>query len=107
MHLCMGWSVTLFFWSKERCRQKTLGGDCCKGYFILSLCFLNYSSLGQTLSTVSSVQRKFVSDSLGLVDFAIRLVICVLNLTDRQVLFFGKIQITVRIVINPANQKGF
>ena len=38
--------------------------------------------------------KKVVSDSLGQVDFAIGLVIFVLNLPDRQVLFFGKIQIT-------------
>ena len=39
--------------------------------------------------------KKVVSDSLGLVDFAIRLVIFVLNLSDRQVLFFGgEIQVT-------------
>ena len=38
--------------------------------------------------------KKVVSDSLGLVDFAIRLVIFVLNLCDGQVLFLGKIQIT-------------
>ena len=35
-----------------------------------------------------------MSDSLGLVDFAIGLVIFILNLPDRQVLFFGEIQIT-------------
>ena len=35
-----------------------------------------------------------VSDSLGLVDFAVRLVNSVLNLPDRQVIFGGKIQIT-------------
>ena len=38
--------------------------------------------------------KKVVSDSLGLVDFAIGLVIFVLNLPDGQVLFFGEIQIT-------------
>ena len=38
--------------------------------------------------------KKVVSNSLGLVDFAIGLVIFVLNLPDRQVLFFGEIQIT-------------
>ena len=38
--------------------------------------------------------KKVVSDSLGLVDFAIRLVIFVSNLPDGQVLFFGEIQIT-------------
>ena len=38
--------------------------------------------------------KKVVSDSLGQVDFAIRLVIFVLNLPDRQVLLLGEIQIT-------------
>ena len=40
--------------------------------------------------------KKVVSNSLGLVDFAIRLVIFVLNLPNGQVLFFGhgEIQIT-------------
>ena len=38
--------------------------------------------------------KKVVADSPGLVDFAIGLVIFVLNLPNRQVLFFGKIQIT-------------
>ena len=39
--------------------------------------------------------KKVVSDSLGLVDFAIGLVIFVLNLPDDgQVLFWGEIQIT-------------
>ena len=38
--------------------------------------------------------KKVVSDSPGLVDFAIGLVIFVLNLPHGQVLFFGKIQIT-------------
>ena len=43
-----------------------------------------------------SLQRakKVVSDSPGQVDFAIGLVIFVLNLLNRQVLFFGEIQIT-------------
>ena len=39
--------------------------------------------------------KKVVSDSLGLVNFAIGLVIFVLNLPNGQVLFFGEIQITV------------
>ena len=38
--------------------------------------------------------KKVVSDSPGLVDFAIRLVIFVLNLPDGQVLYFWEIQIT-------------
>ena len=38
--------------------------------------------------------KKVMSDSPGLVDFAIVLVISVLNLPDGQVLFFGESQIT-------------
>ena len=38
--------------------------------------------------------KKFVSDSRGLVNFAIGLVILVLDLPNGQVLFFGEIQIT-------------
>ena len=38
--------------------------------------------------------KKVVADSPGLVDFAMGRVIFVLNLPNRQVLFFGKIQIT-------------
>ena len=38
--------------------------------------------------------KKVVSNSPGLVDFAIRLVSFVLNLPDGHVLFFGEIQIT-------------
>ena len=51
--------------------------------------------------------KKVVSDSLGLVDFAIGLVIFALNLPDGQVLFFGGNSNCRRIVINPANQKLF
>ena len=41
-------------------------------------------------------------------DFAVGLVILVLNLPDRQVLSFGETEINYRmIVINPAYQKGF
>ena len=38
--------------------------------------------------------KKVVSDSPGLVDFAMELVIFVLNLLNGQVLFFEEIQIT-------------
>ena len=48
-----------------------------------------------------------MSDSSGVVDFAIGLVIFVLNLPDGQVLFFGGNSNYRRIVINPAIQKGF
>ena len=52
--------------------------------------------------------KKVVSDSPGLVDFAIGLVIFVLNLPNGQVLFFWEIQIYYRrIVIIPANQNWF
>ena len=37
--------------------------------------------------------KKVMSDSPGLVDFAIGLPIFVLNLPDRQMLFFGEIDI--------------
>ena len=47
-----------------------------------------------------------MSDSPGLVDFAIRLVIFVLNLPGRQAVFWGNSNYR-RIVINRANQKGF
>ena len=50
--------------------------------------------------------KKVVSNSPGIVDFAIGLAIFVLNFPDGQVLFFGEIQITEGL-INPANQKGF
>ena len=51
--------------------------------------------------------KKVVSDSPGLVDFAIGLVIFVSNLPNRQVLFFGGNSNYRRIVINPANQNEF
>ena len=54
--------------------------------FHKSLClrFLNFSQCA----------KKVVPNSPELVDFAIGLVVFVLNLPDRQVLFFGEIQIT-------------
>ena len=51
--------------------------------------------------------KKVVFDSPGQVDFAIGLVIFVLNLPNGQVLFFLGNSNYRRIVINPANQKGF
>ena len=50
--------------------------------------------------------KKVMSDSLGLVDFVIGLVIFVLNLPDGQVFVFGNSNYR-RIVLNPADQKGF
>ena len=43
---------------------------------------------------------------MGLVDFVMGLVIFVLNLPDRQVFVFGNSNYR-RIVLNPADQKGF
>ena len=51
---------------------------------------LFFTKPGSKLQSVKIV----VSDCPGLVDFAIRLVIFVLNFPDGQVLFFGEIQIT-------------
>ena len=55
---------------------------------------MNKDTLLKALNSEIQRAKKVVSDSPGLVDFSIRLVIFVLNLPDRQVLFFGKIQIT-------------
>ena len=46
------------------------------------------------MRNLSQRAKKVVSDSPGLVDFAIGLVIFVLNLPNGRVLFFGEIQIT-------------
>ena len=48
-----------------------------------------------------------MSDSLGLVEFAIGLVFFVLNLPDRQVLFFGEIHITEGLLSILLIKKGF
>ena len=47
------------------------------------------------LNKIKQGAKKAVSVRPGLVDFAIGLVIFVLNLPNGQVLFFGEIQITV------------
>ena len=51
--------------------------------------------------------KKVVSDSPALVDFAIGLVIFFLKLAPRASAVFGGNSNYRRIVINPANQKGF
>ena len=51
--------------------------------------------------------KKVVSDSLGLVDFAIGLVFFVLNLPDGQVLVFAEIQITEGLLSIWPIKKGF
>ena len=52
-------------------------------------------------------EKKVMSHSPGLVDFAIGVVFFVLNLPDGQELFFLGNSNYRRIVINPANQRGF
>ena len=59
-----------------------------------------------TPTTQASVQRKVVSDSPGLEDFAFGLVIFVLNLPDGQVLFFWEIQITEGLLSILPMKKG-
>ena len=56
---------------------------------------------------LNKVEVEVDVDSPGLVDFAIGLLIFVLNLPDGQVFFFFGHSNYRMIVINPANQKGF
>ena len=53
-----------------------------------------HSSVLQLTTLQSQRAKKVMSDSVRLVDFAIGLVIFVLNLPNGQVLFFWEIQIT-------------
>ena len=59
------------------------------------------------LSLLVERAKKVVSDSPGLVDFAIGPVIFVLNLPDGQVLFVGEIQITEGLLSIVLIKKGF
>ena len=59
------------------------------------------------LSLLVQRAKKVVSDSPGLVDFAIGPVIFVLNLPDGQVLFVGEIQITEGLLSIVLIKKGF
>ena len=67
-----------------------------EGYFLLILLSFQLKCINSSRNTPATLQhaQKVMSDSPGLVDFAIGLVIFVLNLHDGQVLFWGKIQIT-------------
>ena len=51
--------------------------------------------------------KKVVSNSLGLVDFAIGLVNFELNLNDGQVKFFERFKLKKNCEINPAHQNVF
>ena len=61
---------------------------------ILCGCHLLASHIRGSGNVTPQRAKKVMSDSPGLVDFAIGLVIFVLNLPDGQVLFFWEIQIT-------------
>ena len=67
-----------------------------EGYFLLILLSFQLKCINSSRNTPATLQhaKKVMSDSPGLEDFAIGLVIFVLNLHDGQVLFWGKIQIT-------------
>ena len=56
---------------------------------------------------ISQRAKRVVSDSLGLVDFAIRLVNSALNLPAGQVTFFEEFKLHENGVINPRHQKAF
>ena len=75
-------------------------------HIFLSLPYSNITLLPRIIAKQLQHAKKVVSDSPGLVDFAIGLVIFVLNLPYGQVLFLGEIQITEGLT-NSANQKGF
>ena len=51
--------------------------------------------------------KKVLSDSPGLVDFAIEIVNSVLNLPDEQMKFFEEFKLQKNCLINPAYQKVF
>ena len=55
---------------------------------------LHDTPFSSSLSRAPQGAKKVVSDSLGLVDFAIGVVIFVFNLPNGQVFFAGEIQIT-------------
>ena len=64
------------------------------GYFMWMSLILLASHIRGAGNVTPQRAKKVMSDSPGLVDFAIGLVIFVLNLPDGQVLFFWEIQIT-------------
>ena len=51
--------------------------------------------------------KKVLSDSPGIVDFAIGLVNSVFNLPDRQVMFFEQFELRKNSEINSPRQKAF
>ena len=83
------------------CVRSSINGVC-----LLVIIFIIDNLLLATVNDIHRVLKhaeKVMSDSPGLVDVAIGLVIFVLNLPDGQVLFFGGNLNYRRIVINPAH----
>ena len=83
------------------CVRSSINGVC-----LLVIIFIIDNLLLATVNDIHRVLKnaeKVVTDSPGLVDVAIGLVIFVLNLPDGQVLLFGGNSNYRRIVINPAN----
>ena len=72
-----------------------------------SITFLVWCLFGGGAHLYFQRAKKVVFDSPGLVDFAIGLVIFVLNLPNGQVLFFGEIQITGGLQSVLLIKKGF
>ena len=81
---------------KEKNGGRGSGRGVGEGYFLLILLSFQLKCINSSRNTPATLQhaKKVMSDSPGLVDFAIGLVSFVLNLHDGQVLFLGKIQIT-------------
>ena len=73
-------------------------------YAVLAIFLANSSP---SFSSWNQHAKKVVSDSLGLVDFAIRLVNSVLNLPNGQVKFFEEFKLQKNCEINSAHQNIF
>ena len=66
---------------------------------------INYNTLSATEILYTVCAEKVVSDSPGLLDFAIGLVNSVLNLPDEQVNYFEEFNLQKNCEINSAHQK--
>ena len=84
--------------------------------FIIHFSFFNFligghkpgvHGLSPTKWGIHRHAKKVMSDSPGLVDFAIGLVNSVFNLPNRQVMFFGQFESQKNCEINSARQKAF
>ena len=85
------WRITGMLWPQKNYFQGAAPSKCYKGG---TWCVHNTEADTVVSGGWQQCAKKVVSNSPGLVVFAIRLVIFVLNLPDGQVLCFGEIQIT-------------